>query len=1199
MLRAVLLGVNQYTDSSFRPLKYAIADIEDLRVLLTNPDIGDFSSENITFVADGTDAEMREALDGVLSQATSEDLVFIYFAGHSRTDRRGRLCLAAKNTDSKALVGTSLHWNVVQAMWDNSLAKRIVLILDSCYSGAVGESVRGDVSSKPWEEISGQGRIVISSSRAFEEARELDQFKHGVFAHFLLEGLRTGDADEDKDGFIDIEELYGYVFRQMQSGRFSQVPEKRGSSQGDIRIAKSIRSLQKLKEQQKKTEDARRRLLASYLSGAIPPRVYSKAFSLLAPEQDPGRSDAVLRRVLDDFLQGSLSAATFTESWQQIVTPDFQAEGLAGFELAQQLNTASAWADYLQRYEGTDPDHDVEARKRVAEFGGIVQHVSDGQRRLDVSRTSGALGRLGSPKGRDELNLESEEQAYEAARRQTTAAAWSDFLERYPKSSHRQEALTRLGSLSHSYTGSPTNPVRRGFADFIDNFVVLGLAALFEALHTSYSDILVFEAIALVSLLYIVLIPKTGRTLGHKLVNTRLLTKAFEKMSYARSFGFQLVWLTWVFAWWTASFAAAEVIDSRYWSLIILSFALTGPALGTALFMRATGSRRAPYDFVIGTLALTDQREDARQLRPMEVGALWRFTADLIDGLSLFALGTAPRFIPHFLDLFKAFQRDDPPGTGLEGTVAFLSDPAVFTVFTGVWIAYYAVAFRNFGQTLGSRLFRFRLVNNKDQTAPSWTNILRYAACLEITLVTTVYFTARLLPNSPGTELVVSTIPTWLPTTSVLGVPLLVFVVFNPLIIQKSHRSVYDFLAGSKALSVAGSPSVAESLKCLGNSLRRLARSRTSGASTPLGVAIKGSEGVSGKKRNKVARIAIPTLVLLLIGCGLAFYRARSNADAFSVHDARFDGQPAEDLYGSARRFATGDGVPKDLGRAFDLYRAASDKGLPEAMFALGQTYDFGWGVEKDTQEALKWYRRAADLGSSDGINAVGWAYDEGVGVQQDLAMAMKWYLHAAELGNENGSNNVGAMYKNGRGVDKDFAKAQRWFEASAVQGSIAGQQNLNALSLYLKLDQEIDQVRKKAESGSSAAQNDLGLLIGGGLGLGVDRKESLEWFHKAAQLGSSDAKNNIGVCYYAGWGVDRDYGEALKWFLDAAGSGSADGANNLGQMYRFGRGIPQDYDEAERWFKRALEQKSNPAAGKTARMILDRLELERKTTKG
>jgi TPR repeat protein len=62
-----------------------------------------------------------------------------------------------------------------------------------------------------------------------------------------------------------------------------------------------------------------------------------------------------------------------------------------------------------------------------------------------------------------------------------------------------------------------------------------------------------------------------------------------------------------------------------------------------------------------------------------------------------------------------------------------------------------------------------------------------------------------------------------------------------------------------------------------------------------------------------------------------------------------------------ADSYRSGEGVEKDLAKAFQLYRMAAETGHAEAQTRLADSYRNGEGVEKDLAKADQWYRIAAE----------------------------------------------------------------------------------------------------------------------------------------------------------------------------------------------------------------------------------------------
>ena len=117
---------------------------------------------------------------------------------------------------------------------------RLIFIADACYSGATGGrtisitgGMRARISDKFLDRISsGKGRIILTASGANEVSEENHELKHGVFTHFLVQGL-GGAADANRDGLITVDEIYNYVSTEVprETGQ-EQHPVKKGAVEG-------------------------------------------------------------------------------------------------------------------------------------------------------------------------------------------------------------------------------------------------------------------------------------------------------------------------------------------------------------------------------------------------------------------------------------------------------------------------------------------------------------------------------------------------------------------------------------------------------------------------------------------------------------------------------------------------------------------------------------------------------------------------------------------------------------------------------------------------------------------------------------------------------------------------------------------------------------------------------------------------------
>ena len=97
--------------------------------------------------------------------------------------------------------------------------------------------------------------------------------------------------------------------------------------------------------------------------------------------------------------------------------------------------------------------------------------------------------------------------------------------------------------------------------------------------------------------------------------------------------------------------------------------------------------------------------------------------------------------------------------------------------------------------------------------------------------------------------------------------------------------------------------------------------------------------------------------------------------------------------YSLGYMYAHGEGVKRDLGKAFDWYMEAAEQGHVEAQYEVGEMYSNGLGDE----EAFDWFMKAAEQDHAEAQYKVGEAYYCGKGVDEDLEEAFVWYLKSAE----------------------------------------------------------------------------------------------------------------------------------------------------------------------------------------------------------
>jgi len=251
MKYALVIGNSNYNDSKLAQLKTPEADSRALARVLKAKAIGNF--DEVTLLIDQTESKSRRSISNFLANKKPDDLILIYFSGHGVLDSRGSLFLALKDTQIGSLNATAISSSFITYEMDNCRSRRQILILDCCNSGAFARGTKGQQKAvtESTFEGNGSGRVVLTASDstqfAFEGDQIISQTDLSLFTHFLLEGLKTGDADTNNDGKISLDEWYDYSYAKITATTPQQIPYKWSyKQQGDLIIAQNPFAKKKL-----------------------------------------------------------------------------------------------------------------------------------------------------------------------------------------------------------------------------------------------------------------------------------------------------------------------------------------------------------------------------------------------------------------------------------------------------------------------------------------------------------------------------------------------------------------------------------------------------------------------------------------------------------------------------------------------------------------------------------------------------------------------------------------------------------------------------------------------------------------------------------------------------------------------------------------------------------------------------------------
>ncbi len=239
---ALIVGISKFGNHAggLYDLKYADADALALNKFLQTPAGGRFPAANILLLTNeqATLARLQQAMASFVTQAGPDDLILIFLATHGSPDPFApqNLYFLTHDTNVDRMPETAFSMKDFQRLLGSNVrSRRMVLLVDTCHSagltGSRGEVSRGIINNliNLYAEkllYQEEGKAVITSSDVNETAQESPKWGggHGVFTHFLLEGMR-GLADSNSDQAVTVGELFRFVRQRVRGAtEFRQNP---------------------------------------------------------------------------------------------------------------------------------------------------------------------------------------------------------------------------------------------------------------------------------------------------------------------------------------------------------------------------------------------------------------------------------------------------------------------------------------------------------------------------------------------------------------------------------------------------------------------------------------------------------------------------------------------------------------------------------------------------------------------------------------------------------------------------------------------------------------------------------------------------------------------------------------------------------------------------------------------------------------
>ncbi len=178
----------------------------------------------------------------------SDDTLLFYFSGHG-VPSTSDFFLASSNIDQTKPKMRGFSFNDLTDEIHECNAKRVVIILDSCFAGSLKTSKSEEsamaIAAKNHQSTKfkeGEGKCLLSSCMGFQESFATVEGNHSFFTNYLIEGLRGAGGESVEDtGMVTPESLMRFIDTKIDGlpgdKRQNQTPFRKIESAGKILLA--------------------------------------------------------------------------------------------------------------------------------------------------------------------------------------------------------------------------------------------------------------------------------------------------------------------------------------------------------------------------------------------------------------------------------------------------------------------------------------------------------------------------------------------------------------------------------------------------------------------------------------------------------------------------------------------------------------------------------------------------------------------------------------------------------------------------------------------------------------------------------------------------------------------------------------------------------------------------------------------------
>lgn len=158
-----------------------------------------------------TKTNIEKQFENLLGTVLEEDLIFIAFSGHGASNAGESFLCPGDTNPNRPDTMISRQWLTQQL--EESPSQHRIFLVDACRNEIFSSGAKSVSGTKSLETEWGDlpGVYQLSSCSPKQQSWEDPALKQGVFTHFFVTGMSDSVCDVNKDGNIDLLELFTYT----------------------------------------------------------------------------------------------------------------------------------------------------------------------------------------------------------------------------------------------------------------------------------------------------------------------------------------------------------------------------------------------------------------------------------------------------------------------------------------------------------------------------------------------------------------------------------------------------------------------------------------------------------------------------------------------------------------------------------------------------------------------------------------------------------------------------------------------------------------------------------------------------------------------------------------------------------------------------------------------------------------------------